>query len=210
MTGKLQVVSFAAFVAVLLVSGLVLTTSRAAFTAQTVNDNNSFAAGSLALTHDAPTSTRFNASGWVPGDSATECFNVTYSGDASSNSGVRLFAANLTDVDGASDIGAAATLSDDLDVVVDVYAAGETCATGVPTTTTVYTSGTPVGSNGTLGGFAANHTGYVDGIDPSWIPAGTPETRAFRIQVTLGADTANDAQGDSATVDFVWEIQAGV
>lgn len=210
MSAKSQFVAIAAFLAVLLVSAMVLTTSRAAFTAQSVNDNNSFAAGSLNLTHDAPTSARFNAVGWVPGDSTTECFDVTYTGTAASNSGVRLFASNLVDTDGGADAGAAATLSDDLDVVVEVFAATETCATGVPTPTAIYTSGTPVGSDGTLANLAATHTGYASALDPSWTPAGSPETRAFRITVTLGADTANDAQGDSATVDFAWEIQAGV
>lgn len=198
-----NVVAAAALISVLLASFLVMRTSRAAFTAQTTNDANSFAAGALALTHDAPTSARFSASGWVPGDSQEECFDVTYTGTASSNSGIRLFAANLNDVDGGGGgTGAALQLSDDLDVVITILDPGETCATPAPTATGLFSD--------TLQAMAANHTGYADGIDPTWTPAGSPETRAFVVTVTLGADTADDAQGDSATVDLTWEIQAGV
>lgn len=207
---RFNTVAVAAFIAVIITSGLVLQTSRAAFTAQTTNDANSFAAGALTLTHDAPTSSRFSVSGWVPGDTATRCIEVEYTGTASSNSGVRFFAANLVDVDGAADAGAAAKLSDDLDVVVSIYAATETCLTGAPTVTTIYNSTTPAASAGTLEALAANHTGYANGLNPAWTPAASPEMRAFRIVVTLGADTADNAQGDSATVDFTWEIQAGV
>lgn len=204
-----SVLAAAAFVAVLASSAVVVQTSRAAFTAQTTNDANSFMAGTLALSHDAPTSSRFAVSGWVPGDTATECIEVTYTGTASTSSGVRLFAAGLVDVDGAADSGAAARLSDDLDLTIAVYAAGQTCATASPTATVLYGAGTPSGADGTIAGLAAGHTGYANALVSGWTPTTSPETRAFRITATLGADTADDAQGDSATVDFVWEIQAG-
>lgn len=203
MTLRFRAVAVAAFVGILLSSGLVLRTSRAAFTAQTANDDNSFVAGALNLTHDAPTSARFAVSGWLPGDTATECFDVTYTGTARTNSGVRMFVTNLVDVDGGADAGDAARLSDDLDVRVEVLGPGNSCNAASPAVTGLY-------GPGTLAALAASATGYADALDPGWTPAASPEARGFRVTVTLGADTPNDAQGDAATVDLVWEVQAGV
>jgi hypothetical protein len=45
------------------------------------------------------------------------------------------------------------------------------------------------------------------GVDSTWKPLVNGEIRAFEFTWTLGTDTAGDAQGDAAQVDFVWELQ---
>jgi len=198
----------AAVISLFLVSFFVYNGSYAAFSGTTDNVSNSWAAGSVDLTNDPDgsgfgnaTTAEFTESALIPGDTATGCIDVRYDGTvgAASLSSVVLYTANLADTDGGSDTGDAAKLSDDLDLEVGIYPAGQTCATAVGPAVSI--SGlNPV----TLDSMP---TTYAGGYDSLWTPAATGEVRAFEFTWTLGTDTADDAQGDSAQVDFVWEIR---
>jgi hypothetical protein len=203
--GRIRLI--AAVVSLILVSAFIVRGSYAVFSDTTDNVDNAWAAGSVALTNDPDgggfsdaTTAEFNESELIPGDSAAGCIEVRYDGDVTAPAdltNVFLYTANLADTDGGSDSGDAAKLSDDLDMVVYIYDAGETCATGTPTTTQIFASA----ALGTM------PTAFGSGIDSGWKPAASGEVRAFQFTWTLGTDTANDAQGDATEIDFVWEIQ---
>lgn len=197
----------AAVVSMLVVSLFVVRGSYAAFSDTTDNTGNDWTAGTVALVNDPngggfgdATTAEFNESTLIPGDTGTGCIEVRYDGNvtaAADLTNVFLYTANLVDTDGGSDTGDAAKLSDDLDIVVNIYAASETCATATPTKTEIFASAA----------LDTMPTTFAGGIDTQWKPSATSEIRAFEFTWTLGTDTANDAQGDSSTVDFVWEIQ---
>jgi hypothetical protein len=204
-SGRIRLI--AAVASLLLVSVFVVRGSYAVFSDSTDNVDNAWAAGSVALTNDPDgggfsdaTTAEFDESTLIPGDTGTGCIDVRYDGDVTAPAdltNVFLYTANLADTDGGSDSGDAAKLSDDLDMVVHIYDPGETCATVSPTTTQIFASDALDNMPTSFGG----------GIDSGWKPAATGEVRAFGFTWTLGADTANDAQGDATEVDFVWEIQ---
>ena len=188
-----------------LVSGVVLQVSSAAFTGSTENAGNSWTAGTVTLTDSRSGSALFQSTAQVPGDTETQCIEVTYTGTATPDAPISLSGA-VTSTAGGGDGGDG--LADDLDVVIDV---GTSCdaltdlvgglltpVTGA-TVTNVYT--------GTLATFddAARNTQWTP--DPEGGSAN--EMRAFRFTVTLGADTPNDAQGDTAGATFTWSATAG-
>lgn len=198
MTRTTKVQLLAVIAALALVSTMVLRTSSAAFSGTTENAGNAWDAGTVTLTDDDGGSALFTASGMVPGDSSTQCIEVTYTGTVDT-SGTAFYVSTYTDSDGASDTGAKAQLSDDLDVDVLMGALGSTCspwsgvgATTLHSATALQSLPATYGAGGT-----------------AWTPtAAVDTTRAFQITVTLGADTANDAQGDGATATFMWEAQS--
>lgn len=174
-----------------LVSGIVLQVSSAAFTGSTDNTGNSWDAGTVTLTDDDAGSALFTATDQKPGDTATQCIEVTYGGSITPSAAVDLFAAVTETNDGTGN-----GLGDDLDVVVEVGAAGSSCLLFGLGGTEVY--------NGTLAGFNTSASALSTGWTPV-VGGLTPDTmRPFRFTVTLGADTPNDAQGDGADADFTW------
>lgn len=181
---------------VAIVSTMVVRSSSAAFTGQTGNAGNTWDAGTVTLTDNDAGSAKFSVANLRPTDAGNACIEVTYTGSLTPAASVKLYAA-VTDSDGAgTDTGAAAQLSDDLDVTVSIYGATETCATVTPTKSTVFTTAA-------LGTMPAS---YATGVNSTWTPTGgANETRAFEIAYVLGSDTANDAQGDGTAADFTWE-----
>lgn len=204
---ELLVVLLAGVLALLLVSALITRTSQAAFTARADSPGNQFVSGSMLLegdhdgdgTFSATTGAEFNEVGMVPGDSGTGCIDVRYGGsvtDAADLTNVVFYVTDVVDTDGSgTDVGTAAQLSDDLDLTVSVN--DGTCA--VPGTTVASTAGT-------LASFDGDFT--TSSWDTTWKPTTTGEVRAFEFTWTLGADTADDAQGDSAAVTLVWEVNS--
>lgn len=184
----------ATLAAVVLVSALVLRVSEAAFTATTENAANNWEAGTVTLTDNDGGSALFDSATdgvLAPGDTiATKCIEVTYTGNVAPGAAITLAATSITDSDGAGGDTTVASgqLSDDLDVTADMGAAGATCTT--------WTLGTNV-YTGTLAAFTT--------VQNTWTPVlGTDTVRAFQFTVTLGADTADDAQGDGSTATFTW------
>jgi hypothetical protein len=187
-------VILACFLGVLLSGVLVLTTSRAAFSAQTDNTTNSVGAGDVTLTDDDSSSAMFTVSNMAPDDAAVvECIEVTYSGTIADPGEVRLFSGGFTD---------SGSLADELDITVDVGTGGSfgDC-TGFSSTSTVF-------STDTLTAFDTAHNDYSTGA-VGWDPSSTPESRTFRFTVDLPTGASNSVQGDSVTdLTFTWEVQS--
>lgn len=184
--GKIQAV--AAIVAALaLTSVMVLRTTSAAFTDTTDNASNSWDAGSVTLTDDDAASALFSVIDLVPGNSNTGCIEVTYSGSLTLSTAANLYAAVTETTVGGDGLG------NDLDVVVERGASGDTC-TLLTTPTQIY--------SGTLAGF--NTSGSPLGT--GWTPGSGDTMRPFKFTVTLGNDTPNSAQGEGADATFTWSV----
>jgi hypothetical protein len=175
-----------AFVAAFaLVSFLVVTRTRAAFDATTQNPSNAFSAGTVTLTDDDAGSAMFNATNMKPLDTVVHCITITYSGSITP-AAVRMHAS----IGGTG----AATY---LDLTVEDGTGGSfgSC-TGFSASSTLFT--------GTLGGFAAAHNNWANGL-AHWSPATTPSSRTLRFTATLQDNNA--AQNLTATAVFTWEAQ---
>jgi len=72
--------AFAAAAAALLVSTLVVARSDAALTAEGTGNNNSFEAGTIALSDDDQGRSLFDLSNMAPGRPSSQCINVGYQG----------------------------------------------------------------------------------------------------------------------------------
>jgi len=178
----------------LLVGFLVVTGSRAAFTDTTSNDGNSWAAGTVSLTDDAA-SVMFNAADLKPGDTLENCIVVTYGGSLDAD--VTLYSESLTGdlgtyLDLEIQIGTGGSFDD------TATADGQNAAscTGFTADSTIYPAGT-------VAGFAGASDDFASGVG-TWGPS-TGESMTYRFEVTV---QDNDlAQGDIASLNFVWEAQ---
>ena len=174
-------------VGLLVMSLLVVTGSRAAFTANTANGSNTFTAGTVTLSDDDSGSVMFNLSDMKPGDTATKCVNVTYTGSLAAD-------INLYGTVGGTG------LATYLDTTVDI---GTGATGGASTDCTGFTLGSNL-HNDTLEAFGTTHTDYASGAG-GFTGATNPSTRSYRVTVTLQDN--NLAQGKSASVAFTWEAQ---
>lgn len=175
--------------ALLLAVALVVTTSRAAFSGYTFNEENSFAAGSVSLTDNDSGTAMFDVSEMAPGDSATGCILVTYTGSITP-ADVALYVApgDLT-----------GSLADYLDIEIDLGSNPDgfnSCDSFAPTSS--------VSTGGTLSDFAAASTDYASGAGV-WTAAVTNQAEWYRFNVSLQDDPAANSQ--SSTVTFTWEAQ---
>ncbi len=184
-------------VSIALVGVLIIDQSRAAFTATTDNAGNAFSAGTIALTNDAG-SAMFSVTGMVPGDVATGCLTVTYTGSADPGP-VKIYSNVYTESDGAAD---GANLDDALTFKIDRV---DDC-----TAKNVQAS---VHAGIGLTAFGAAYNDYSDGLSAQWDPAATSnESYLFTATFTPSGSTATDNTriGDTVTgLTFTWETQAG-
>lgn len=174
----------AALFALLLVALLVITGSRAAFTAQTVNPDNSIATVDGLFTDNDGGSPMFSVVDLVPGETRTACITLRYLGPSP-------FTADLSAAltDNADD------LAKDVTVIVE-----EAIATGDNTfpACDTWTAGTPV-YVGSLENLAA--------VSP--VPAPTPsvfttdQRRIYRFQITV--PLIGDVFGKNVSADFLWD-----
>lgn len=199
-TGRIAAVA----TALLLVLFLVLSVSRAAFTATTANDGNSVSTGTVSLTDDDLGAAMFvtdptdpddgqpteYAANLGPNDSVEHCINVTYDG-AFDPQMVRLY------IDPAQAPGGTLAQYLDVEILLGTVSASSfnTCVGFVPDP---LVGGINPGriEFDTLANIAANHQSYATGIN-TWDPAGTGETRAFKFIVTVQNNPA--AAGLAAT-----------
>lgn len=175
--------------ALLLVVFLVLSTSRAAFTATTDNPANSVSTGSISLVDDDSGSAMFAAVPDLgPLDSVARCIHVDYTGSLDAEP-IALYATGAP----------GGTLAPYLDLTIEIGDDNDDdfpeCGSFVPTS---------VLFSGTLASFAATHTDYASGLE-TWDPAG-PSARTFRVTVTVQADPL--AEGRSADWGFTWEARS--
>lgn len=177
----------AAALAVFAASVMAFQATSAAFSAQTDNAANTFAAGTVALTDNDGGSALFEVTEMTPGQTEVACIEVTYSGSLDSE--VRVFGA--------------ATAGDGLEAFLDfTVEGGDGDCTTFGNTTAVWTNGT----DGDLGVFVATATDFASGVD-QWQPTGggADDTVPYRVTVTLQDD--NGAQGLSTAITFTWEAQ---
>lgn len=178
------IVGGAAALSALGVTAIVFTATNAAFTATTSNDGNSFEAATITLTDDDGGSAMFAVTDMLPGDTVTDCIEVTYTG---APVGAQLDGLNLYGT-------VAGTLANDLNVTVERSAAGGSCA-AFASAATVFAS-----TLDTLG------TDYATG-SAGLTPSASGEVVAYRFTVELDAATPSSEQGATASVDFTWEVQ---
>ena len=184
----LQLAAFA--LSFILVAGLVVTSSRAAFTAQTDNPGNTVTAVSIDRADNDSGGAMFSSSALLPGENVVRCIRVAYSGTADPLP-VRLYAT-------AAPTG---TLAPYLNLAVDVAA---TNGDAFGTCTNFDSAGSTNLFTGTLGAFAAARPDYANGLS-TWDPAATGEARVFRFTVSVQDTPA--AEGASTTFGFSWETR---
>ncbi|WP_295850824.1 hypothetical protein [uncultured Microbacterium sp.] len=168
---------------------LVSTSSYAAFSDTSSNQQNSWRAGTVQLDDDDAGRALFTAGNARPGDGGTNCIAVTSTGSLASQ--VRLY---------ADDVSGTAGLAEHLVLRIEQGTGGGygTCEGFTPQSTVF---------DGRLSGFTGAHSSYGSGA-PTWSPTGgASETRTFRITWKLADDAPNAVQGGTATTSFVWEAQ---
>lgn len=190
----------ASLAAFLLVGILVITGSRAAFTASTDNTANNWAAGDVAISDDDGGATAmFNALNLGPTDVVENCIVVTYDGSLAT-SGVTLYGAETT----------AGTLDTYLNMTIEIGDGGafpgsaatqdgEVPCAGFVADETIY--------SGTLANFTATATNYGSGVEPAagWTPT-VGQFKTYRFVVTLLDNQL--ASGQDTEVAFTWEAQS--
>ena len=184
---------------ILLVMGVAIGSTTAAFSANTSNANNTIATGTVAVgDNDGGSSPVVTLSNARPGDTSTGCMKVTDTGSLSSS--VRLYAT----VTGTG-------LGQYLDLKITRGSSTDpfgSCTNFAADATDYLGQGAGVIYNGTLAAFPSTYAaGLVDPI------SGTPESwtqneaHTYKIQVTLQASAPTAAQGLTANPTFVWEAR---
>ena len=183
----------AAFLALLLVSVVIVTMSRAAFTTTTDNDGSSFTAGDVVLVDDDLGTSRFTVTDMEPGDTITSCIVVTYNGSVDPTF-VKLYSGGFTD---------SGNFGDYLNVTVDEGDGG----TFADCTGFVEDDAGAEFAN-TLTFLDATHTNYTNGFG-EWDPSAAGQFKTYQITVELDAATPNAEQNESVTaLTFTWEVQS--
>ncbi|HMQ27957.1 MAG TPA: hypothetical protein PKA98_18355 [Acidimicrobiales bacterium] len=188
--GRTTARAIAAAVALLIVSILVVTRSRAAFTTEGTGADVEFAAGTVQLTDDDYGSSLFAVQDMVPDRPERDCIVVSYDG-------------NVLPVDVILSSEARGDLADLLQVVVERGAGGafQDC-TGFTPEATVF--------DGTLSALAT-----ADGVEAFRVED-SPAAQTFRFTFTLlglpGDDGPPTPAGDdvappSAEARFIWEAE---
>lgn len=183
-------------VAVLMAAGTVWMASYAAFSNDTRNSGNSWAAGQVTLTDDDNGSARFNVSNIVPMQTDTKCVAVT------SNSSV----AGLVKMYNLNSVTSGGGLENYIKLSVDIGTGGSfsDCSTFTKASTIVATQ--------SLATMNTAYTGYGNGAG-SWATSGSPgESKTYRFTWTFDTTGLTQAQidalqGSHTGVDFEWEIQ---
>jgi hypothetical protein len=173
------------------VTFLVLSASRAAFTATTANSGNSVTAASIALTDNDAAAAMFAVTGLSPATNVDRCIEVTYTGTSADPSMINLYMAAAP----GGTLGQYLNLT--IEIGVDDGDAFSACTNFVATGAALFT--------GTIDSFRAAHTNFANGLD-TWDPAGSPETMKFRFRVSVQDN--NLAQGLTSTFAMTWEIQS--
>ncbi|MEX1008172.1 MAG: TasA family protein [Acidimicrobiia bacterium] len=180
-----RLVSLLAALAV--VGGLVIVSSQAAFNASTTNGPNSWSAGSVALADDDSASVMFNVSNMTPGDTATKCINVTYTGSLTAD--VKLYGS-------IAGTGLATYLNTTVDIGTGTTGGATASCTGFSLSSNLF--------NSTLASFGTSYTDFSTGLG-GFAGATNPTTKSYRFTVTLQDN--NSAQSKTATATFTWEAQ---
>lgn len=204
----------AGLLALALVGVLVIRTSSAVFTAETNNDDNSVAAGTIVLTDDNTLgSSLFTMTNVAPGEFAENCIVVNYSGSLDPEA-VKVHSVDPGDLTDAFYVtnpaptppgDTATAMEDQVRITIEEGTGGsfDDC-TGFAAV------GAPIVDDEVLGTWAAGATDYVSG-DGVWDPAAAPpvRTRTYRVTLQLDITTDNTFQGASLTdVILYWSTRS--
>jgi hypothetical protein len=164
--------------------------SQAAFTSTTASGTNTFSSGTVTLSSTRNGSVLFNPTGIKPGDSGVQCVDVKYDGTllGASITNVKFYGTGYT----TNALGQAMTL-------------GVEQGTGTCPNPTGPTFIYPALSS--FDTFGTTKTTFASGIDTTWKPASTNDTRYFRITWTLPS-AATTGAGLTANIAFTWEVQS--
>lgn len=167
-----------------------------AFSSQTSNAGNSFAAGTVLITDNDLDGAMLSLSNAQPGATDTSCMLVTYSGSLSST--VRLYGSVAGGL--APYLTLTVTRGDDPSPVFD------DCVGFQRDLTDYIGAGQGVIYQGALSAFPGSYaTGIVDPLAGSPETWTNPESHSYRFVVTMAND--NGAQGQNATASFTWEAR---
>lgn len=177
-------------ISLLLSTFTVLGTSRAAWTATTETSGSSVSAGALSLTDDDTPTALLSVTGLFPGDSESQCIEVTY-GSTPDPSVVKVYSTALTDAD---------SLAQYVELKIEEGDGGSyRDCNGFGSATEIY--------NGALSAWSAK-TSYASGVGV-WDPTGANQSKTYRFTVTLDVNAPSSVQNDSVTgIEFTWETQA--
>ncbi|GAA3602671.1 hypothetical protein GCM10022223_18040 [Kineosporia mesophila] len=170
-----------------IVFGLTVNSTGAAFSGSTGNGPNAFRSAVVTLTDDDTGSALFTVDNLYPGRTGSRCIRVSYTGSLPAD--VKMYVAP-GDLSGS---GLASTLK--LTVVQGTSGSFSDCSG--------FSAETTLAGDETLSSIAT-HDGAANGLG-SWSPdAGnvTARTRTYRFTYTLADD--NTAQGKTAAVTFTW------
>lgn len=166
----------------------------AAFSSETSNTGNTFAAGTVSIgDNDGGTSSLYNLSNQKPGTTTSNCIKVSYGGSLDSE--VRLFTPT-----------AASAMNSNINLVIT---AGTQATSTFPSCAGfTATSDVPVYS-GTLASFQASHNAYSNGFEANPANAAdwsSGESLVYRFDVSVQDTPA--AQGATATAHaFTWRAE---
>lgn len=175
------------------ISLLVVTSSIAAFTDTTSSTGNSFSTGTIDLIDDDLAAAMFSVTNLIPGQSVTDCIEVTYQGSVADPAAVKVYSGGYTD-------------SGDLGTYLNVTI--EEGTGGTFGDCTGFSLENAIESGGTLADFDTAHTNYATGAGV-WDPSATPESKTYRVTVGLDAAAPDSEQGESVTaMTITWEVQS--
>src|SRR3989440_3992284 len=167
-----------------------------AFSATTSNDGNSFSAGTVVLSDNDSGSAMYNVSNAKPGDSATSCITVTYTGNLAAN--VKLYTTSTI-----GSLGSHLTLT--VTQGTGSVAFGSSCTNFTPDG-----SGSQIYS-GTLSNFATTYAGYGSGLaltnaggSAAWAQN---DARVYKFQISLPSSDTTGSGLNTGTHSFTWEAQ---
>lgn len=174
-----------------------------AFSSTKTNQNNRLATGTVAINDNATASTPYYAlTNAAPGDDATACVTVTYSGSLPQST-VKLYLPTATLGALAADV----TLTVERGTGTVAFSANQKntpSCTGFTATGTAY--------SGTLAAFKSAYSGWNNGLgvsptsraDSKWNPG---DTAVYRITAKVNASVTTGGQ-DTNLHDLTWEAQA--
>lgn len=163
-----------------------------AFSATTVNSNNSFAAGTVSITDNDAGGAMYSVSNKKPGDTAVACIQVTYTG--SIDSSVKIYASTIP------------AFGQYVNLLVETGTGSPT----FPSCTGFTPDAAPTLYSGTLKAFADTYTSFATGLadNPGAIATKWVTNDAVVYKFTLTLQDNNSANGGSTgTHSFTWEAQ---
>jgi hypothetical protein len=167
--------TLATIASLIVVSLLVLSTSRAAFTHQTDNPGNAWRSGAVALSDDKAGIAMFDVGPMVPGDVVQDEIVVTNESTVDSVD-VTLFSQDLSDPDGFGEVLNLTVESDG----VEIY-------------------------DGTIAAFAAVHVDGDSSADDTWTGVEPEDTRTYTFTVEFDPSADETIANAEARLSFVWE-----